>query len=78
MKLTDGRFLDFYSTKMTSEISSTPIIIKEKKKSSKRVPKVNTKQARSNLEVLRKSLDDLRWKEVITLHSLSTSDSLTF
>lgn len=37
---------------------------KENKKSCKRIPKVDTSQARSNIEVLRMCLQDLGWKEV--------------
>jgi hypothetical protein len=49
---------------MTSKTSVSTTIKIKNRKSGHHVPKVNTSQARSNIEVLRLCLQDLGWQEV--------------
>jgi hypothetical protein len=49
---------------MTSKTPVPSIIKRKNMKSGKHVPKVDTSQARSNMEVLRMCLQELGWKEV--------------
>ncbi|CAF1141393.1 unnamed protein product [Adineta steineri] len=57
---------------MTSKTPASTLIKQGNKKSRKRMPKVDTSQARSNIEVLRMCLQDLGWRECV---SGSSTDS---
>ncbi|CAF1091369.1 unnamed protein product [Rotaria sordida] len=58
---------------MTSKTLVSPTIQRKYKMSGKRVPIVDTSQARSNIEVLRMCLQELNWKERTT-SSFTNSD----